>query len=171
MHSLRVPATAKEKGNPLGAPAKKILLRSIFFATQVSPFSLCLRPTVRAFVSHLRSYKQSIKLFRRGFGKEIYSGFHYLGRKLELLKIRAARAKKDPVQHRKRYEKSSRTVSYRAAAGCAELPPVGSGDFAAEASRIFHKYTCRRWDPLPEHLFLCVLRCIIELIFYDGEKK
>ena len=124
MHGLRVPATAKEKGNPLGAPAVKS--RCARFCRDPG-FSFLFVPASRSpricFISPF--IKKSIKLICRGFVKEIYSGFHYLGRKLELLKIREARAKKDPVQHRKRYEKSSRTLKYRAAEGCAELPPVG----------------------------------------------
>ena len=38
MHGLRVPATAKEKGNPLGAPAKKNLASLDFFRDPVFSF-------------------------------------------------------------------------------------------------------------------------------------
>ena len=119
--------------------------RIFFMAKRQSPLDagLCPFPLPHFFSVHLRVSYQTRKKWNTeyiSFPNPRPINFMLFFEYTVSWKIREARAKKDPVQHRKRYEKSSRTVSYRAAAGCAELPPVGSGNFVAEASRIFQDF-------------------------------
>ena len=95
----RNPETNARPAGPSDGKNDKVspIIRTCHFVPRSdgSPLSLfpCVPQSVHLFHFNVHS-KKSIKLICRGFGKEIYSGFQYLGRKLELLKIREARAKK-----------------------------------------------------------------------------